>query len=189
MTQIKPKEQEPVTIIISRVVKPGHEDEFEAWLKGIGKDVQQFEGYMGVNILKKSTGSGTEYVNVFRFDSYDNMHKWERSDIRKRWLDKLDHMVICVTEPKIVTGLEYWFTLPDKPLEQPPPRYKMAILIWAVIFPILLVLPPIIRDIMAGQPAYLITAVTSMIMVTLMTYLIMPQITRIFSGWLFGDKS
>ena len=181
--------QEPVTIVISRTVKPGHQQKFEQWLNGIGKAVQSFDGYLGVNIIKPSTdATRLEYVNIFRFNSYGNMHRWEVSEIRQNWLKQLDDMVICVTEPKIITGLEYWFTLPDKPLEQPPPRYKMALLVWLVIFPILLLIPPLIQDLMTDQPRYAITAVTSMVMVILMTYIIMPQITKVFSRWLFGTK-
>jgi antibiotic biosynthesis monooxygenase (ABM) superfamily enzyme len=36
-----------------------------------------------------------------------------------------------------VTGLESWFTLPGQPRTPPPPPYKMALLTWITIFPLI----------------------------------------------------
>lgn len=176
---------DPVTIIISRVVKPGCQEVFEVSLKGISEEVKKFAGYMGGNLIRPADGSKLEYVNIFRFDSYENMHAWEISEVRKKWLMKLDALVERESKPQVITGLEYWFTLPEKPLEKPPPRHKMAVLIWLAVFPILLVLPPAIRNLLHGFPDILVIAAISCAMVAIMTFIIMPLLTRCFARWLF----
>jgi antibiotic biosynthesis monooxygenase (ABM) superfamily enzyme len=42
-----------------------------------------------------------------------------------------------------VTGLETWFTLPGAPGAVPPPPYKMALLTWITIFPLMCLSPRI----------------------------------------------
>ncbi|HEY5987201.1 MAG TPA: hypothetical protein VIV12_12630, partial [Streptosporangiaceae bacterium] len=41
------------------------------------------------------------------------------------------------TGTEFLTGLESWFTLPTQPAAPPPPPYKMAILTWVTIFPLI----------------------------------------------------
>jgi len=176
---------DPVTIIITRVVKPGYQQAFESALQEISGQVKKFPGYMGGNLIRPSNGSNLEYVNIFRFDTYEHMHAWETSQVRQKWLRKLDELLDCESKPQIITGLEYWFTLPENPLEKPPPRHKMALLIWLAVFPILLVLPPAIRDLLKGFPDIVVVAAISALMVTLMTFVIMPLLTRCFARWLF----
>jgi hypothetical protein len=38
---------------------------------------------------------------------------------------------------QVLTGLESWFTLPTQPGLPPPPRYKMALVTWVTIFPLI----------------------------------------------------
>ena len=177
--------RDPVTIIISRVVKPGYQQAFETAITEISEEVKKFAGYMGGNLIRPADGSKLDYVNIFRFDSYEHMHAWEISEVRKKWLMKLEELVECESKPQVITGLEYWFTLPDKPLEKPPPRHKMAVLIWLAVFPILLVLPAAIRNLLHGFPDILVIATISCVMVAIMTFIIMPLLTRCFARWLF----
>src|SRR5262249_38959792 len=38
---------------------------------------------------------------------------------------------------QVLTGLESWFTLPTQPGVPPPPPYKMALVTWVTIFPLI----------------------------------------------------
>ena len=67
----------PVTVVISRKVRPGKEAEFEAWLHGVCGDALRFPGHMGVNVLKPTEAGSREYVLIFRFDSYAHLAAWE----------------------------------------------------------------------------------------------------------------
>ncbi|HJS83502.1 MAG TPA: antibiotic biosynthesis monooxygenase [Nitrososphaera sp.] len=119
----------PVTVIVTRRAKKGKIKEFEEWMDGIIHEVMKFEGHMGSNIIRPTDElTNPEYVIIFRFSTYENLAKWERSEIRKEWLEKSRK----VTEGEAViekqTGLEFWFTprsgRPDKahelPLVTPP---------------------------------------------------------------------
>jgi hypothetical protein len=183
----------PVTVIVTRKAKKGKISEFEEWMDGIVHEAMKFEGHMGVNIIRPSDPSNPEYVVIFRFNTYENLTKWEKSEIRKEWLNKSKE--VAEGEPMIEkqTGLEFWFTPRsgtgningDKaPTAMPPPRYKMAIVITGIIFVLVSILLPQIRQLTIGFPVVLSTLVGVVIMVLLMTYVIMPYVTRLLGPWL-----
>jgi antibiotic biosynthesis monooxygenase (ABM) superfamily enzyme len=99
---------------------------------------------MGIDIIRPTPNttnskSRSEYVVIFRFNSYENLEKWERSPIRNEWLQKGRKLAEVDPNVQKMTGLEFWFTpyfkdesSPLIPL-RPPPRYKMVIVTVPVI--------------------------------------------------------
>ena len=187
------KNDGPVTVIVTRKARIGKIGEFEEWMDGIIHEAMKFEGHMGVNIIRPPDPSNPEYVVIFRFNTYANLTKWEKSEIRKEWLNKSKE--VTEGEPMVEkqTGLEFWFTPRsgtesingDKaPAAMPPPRYKMAIVITGIIFVLVSILLPQIRQLTIDLPVLLSTLVGVVIMVLLMTYVIMPIVTKLLRPWL-----
>ncbi len=177
----------PVTAIASRRVKPGHEEEFEEWLSGILSEANRFPGYLGSEIIRPSNPDD-EYRIVFRFDHESNLHAWETSEERRRWLRKSRPLLQEEEKVDFFTGLETWFTLPSKPGAPPPPRYKMAIVTWLGVFPVVAVFFFFFGHWLNMLPPLLRTLIFTAGMVALMTYVIMPRMTRLFSFWLYPDS-
>jgi antibiotic biosynthesis monooxygenase (ABM) superfamily enzyme len=94
---------------------------------------------------------------------------------------------LILEEPKVrvLTGLEAWFTLPSKEGASPPPRYKMAVITWLAVFPLATLVFLALQPLLGGAPAVLRTLVFTIVMVTTMTYVVMPRMTRLFSFWLY----
>jgi uncharacterized protein len=187
----------PVTVIVKRIAKKDKIKEFEEWLSGISKEVSRQEGSMGIDIIKPtpniSNKSKPEYVIIFRFNTYENLDKWEKSPIRHEWLQKGRKLAESDYDVQKMTGLEFWFTpyfndesSPMIPL-QPPPRYKMVIVTIPVISILLMTLVPQIHFLTEMLsipfPVRLVIALT--ITVLLMTYIIMPLLTKLLKPWLF----
>lgn len=175
----------PVTAVIRRTVKPGKEAEFELWLKGIGGDALQFPGHMGTNIIRPTSASRPEYVIIFRFDSYQHLEDWETSEIRHRWVQRVQDLIIGETHIHRLSGLEYWFTVQDLPEYDAPPRIKMAVVTWLALFPVVLVVQPLMLWLLDFLPSWTQVMIIAAVMVGLMTYAVMPVMTKIFKPWLF----
>jgi antibiotic biosynthesis monooxygenase (ABM) superfamily enzyme len=192
------KQSKPVTVIVKRIAKKDKIKEFEEWLSGISKDISRQEGMMGIDIIKPTSNSTnnkskSEYVIIFRFNSYENLEKWEKSPIRNEWLQKSRKLAEPKYDVQKMTGLEFWFTpyfkdesSPLIPL-QPPPRYKMVIVTVPVISFLLLTLVPQIHFLteMLSIPYSVRLVIALTITVLLMTYVIMPFLTKILKSWLF----
>jgi antibiotic biosynthesis monooxygenase (ABM) superfamily enzyme len=181
------EEDPPVTAIATRRVKKGREKEFEDWISGILVAAQRFPGYLGSNVVRPGEPGDDEYQIVFQFDHESNLKNWEHSQERRRWLDKADPL-INEEKVRILTGLETWFTLPSKTGEPAPPRYKMATVTWLAIFPTALVIFTLFGPLLNLLPLVLRTLVFTLTMITLMTYVIMPRMTRLFSFWLYPEE-
>ncbi|CAA9452234.1 MAG: hypothetical protein AVDCRST_MAG02-956 [uncultured Rubrobacteraceae bacterium] len=181
------REDPPATGVASRRVEPGREGEFEDWISGILGEVREFPGYLGTEILRPSSAEDDEYRILYRFDHASNLERWEKSDERRRWLDRAEPLVREQTVRRL-TGLETWFTLPSRAGEPAPPRYKMAVVTWIAVFPLATVLFMLLQPLLGGAPTVLRTLAFTLVMVTTMTYVVMPRMTRLFSFWLYPKE-
>ncbi len=177
----------PVTAVASRRVRPGREQEFEEWAAGILGTVNEFPGYLGSEVLRPGDHPGDdEYRIVFRFDQASNMRAWEESEERRRWLLRVEPL-IHEEKVNVLTGLETWFTRPSRPGEPAPPRYKMVVVTWLAVYPLITLILVLFGPVLGLLPMLVRTLVLTVLMVTLMTYVIMPRMTRLFSFWLYPD--
>lgn len=178
-------EEGPVTVTLARQVRPGREADYEAWISGVVEEASHFAGHQGASVLRPH-GAGGDYVIIYRFDSYAHCKAWEDSPQRARWLDRLGDMVVGEPSVKRVTGLETWFDLPEVPAAtKPPPPHKMAIVLIVVVFVLVYIFNLLLGPLMDGWPLALKVLTIATIQVLLMTYLVMPRVTKLLRGWLF----
>jgi len=128
-----------VTVSIARKVASGKEKAYEDWLHRISDVAIKFPGHQGVHILKPSSKTGGEYVLIVGFSSYAHQKTWEDSPERQQFLDDLEEkeLIEGCTKIKKVSGLEFWFTLPEVPSHSVPNRHKMALVLIVVVFSLL----------------------------------------------------
>lgn len=69
------------------------------------------------------------------------------------------------------------------------PKARMAILTWAVVYPLITGLLAVLDPVLTGLPMPLRTLVLSAIMVPIMVYLAMPAATSRLSNWLNASTS
>lgn len=177
----------PVTIIVKRRPKPGMEKEFEEVMSGTTRDAMTFPGHLGVNILRP-TSPQDYYRIVFKFDSMRNYIAWESSEIRSQWLQRYAHVTLGDDEQEILSGLETWFTLPGGEALVPPPKHKMAIIIWISIFPLSIAAHYLIRPVLGGIHIVWQAGIISLVLVIMMTYVVMPFMSKLFHYWLHSEK-
>ncbi|WP_392532788.1 antibiotic biosynthesis monooxygenase [Nostoc sp. C117] len=176
-----------VTVVITQLVKPGCEKAYEAWLKDITSVSRTYAGHMGTNVIRPQLGVRSEYVIIFRFDSYENLKAWMTSEDREFWLNKGKPLIESDADVQEICGLEAWFSLPGKPLKTPP-RYKTALLTWSAVFVLINLLNTFLVPLLRGLPPLIISLIVTIIMVVLLTYFVMPRVSRFFSFWLYGKS-
>jgi uncharacterized protein len=110
----------PVTTIVNRRVKPGHEPFYEQFLEGIIAAASEFPGHLGVEVFRPESATAGEYRTVYRFDTAEHLRAWLDSDEHAAWLERAEPHVIGPMHTSFVTGLESWFTLPGRPGHRHP---------------------------------------------------------------------
>jgi hypothetical protein len=168
------EDAQPVTVLVRHVVAPEHVEQFRAWVSGISGASSEFEGYMGTEVIRPvSDGDGGEFVVIFRFNSYPNLERWLGSPERERWLARGRDFASPDAELE-QHSLEFWFA-PSKS-SSIPPRYKMAIVTFLVIWPLVHFLPPLVgRAIGPGTLGAEVVGVAAI--VGLMSYVVMPLVS------------
>ncbi|HEY9849812.1 MAG TPA: antibiotic biosynthesis monooxygenase [Leptolyngbyaceae cyanobacterium] len=178
-------DRQPITAVISHLVKQGCEEEYEQWLRDISAVAQQFEGHAGVSFIRPQDAAHPEYVIILKFDCYKHLKEWMDSPTRQRWIDLVKPLVQQDQNVQILTGLETWFTLPGKLVQHPPKRYKMAILTSLAVFAVAQLLGILIAPGLTVLPPLVRSLVLTVLTVFCLTYLVMPRVTRLFYGWLY----
>jgi uncharacterized protein len=175
---------ESVTVVVTRKVKRGRESEYEDWLRRLLEEAKSMKGYLGATIHKPAPGS-TEYTSIFRFDTVDNLRKFEESEMRSRYLREVVDYVETDAIWKKFTGLEFWFSPPKGTLIPQPSRFRMALVTIAVVFGLVISIGQLVGMVATEVPSYIRLFVTISIEIFLMTYVLMPRITKLLAKWIY----
>ncbi len=180
-----PNYDPPATVDILKPVKPGCEAAFEVVLADLIEAAKAFEGHLGVNVFRPGDHAHPEYRIVFKFDRISHLKQWETSPIRQKLVERANRLTVGQGQFSVLTGLETWFTLPIQPGLTPPPRYKMMVITGIAIYVLINLIGTFIVPLILFLPLLLRTLVVTALMVALMTYVVMPRITKLFAGWLY----
>jgi len=178
-------DEQPVTITVSRRIATGREEDFERAAADVLRALGRFEGFLGGTVLKPGSEDGDHHI-VYRFADGERLAAWERSPDRARFLEEVDEMVE-VERWEHVTGLETWFALPQD-ARRHPPRWKMWVVTSVALYPLQLAIAYELAPRMAGLPVPARTAMISIGMVGLMSYAVMPVVTRACRRWLYPGR-
>jgi hypothetical protein len=178
----------PVTTTVTRRVKPGHEALYEQFLEAIIAAASRFPGHLGAEVFRPQTAAAGDYRIVYRFDTAQHLRAWLDSPEHAAWLERAEPHVIGPLHRQVLTGLEGWFTLPTQPAAPPPPRTKMALVTWVTIFPLITLVVIASAPLIGGLPLVARLAVTTGVTVSLMTWVVMPRVTRLLGRWLYPDR-
>ena len=173
-----------VTAVIIHRVRPGREAGYEAWSQGIALDARSFRGYLGAHILRPELGVTPDYTIVVQFDTGQHLDEWMQSNTRRDWIERVKPLVLEPESIRTITGLEPWFHLPQQSQSLSPKRYKQAILVWIGVASIALTLSPHVMALLNSWPWILRVFINMGITVVLLTYWVMPTLTRCFRPWL-----
>jgi uncharacterized protein len=182
----------PITVLVSRHPCKDKEREFEKALSDTIDVALKFPGHLGVTILKPQVNEPNIYRIIVKFDCAANYQKWYRSPEALYWFNVLASLEEQPPNLEVMTGLEAWFAVSNSATLRPivpPLRYKMALITWLAIFPLIVVINLLFGNILVRLPMLLRSLILSATLVLLMTYVVMPRMTRLFTSWLYPSKS
>ena len=179
----------PITVIVDRTVRPGNEKAFEELYDRIRETSSQFKGYITGHIIKPTKKGDTRYQVMFQFDTQENLNKWVKSHERKYWIDQIDPLLEKQTHLQVITGFETWFALPGQKTMTPPKRLKMALVTWLAITPLLITFTYLVGPYIKDLPIPLRVSISTPWLVLIMTYFLMPLMTKLFKTWLFPSSN
>ncbi len=177
----------PITLVISEVIDPNRIQEYEAWTKGINQVAQQFNGFLGVEVISPRDAGYPEYVVIVKFENYNSFRTWMTSPIYHEWLEKSRGLIAVRSTQQLPSGLEMWFSLPKNKWTDytEPPYYKKVILGVLAVYPLILLSNFLLNPFLQNFGYFLSLLISVIFVSALLTYPVMPQLTKLFRFWLY----
>ncbi len=176
----------PVTTVVERHVKADRVDDYEEWLRRLLADAASLDGFQGADIHRPQPGAPAPvYTSVFRFATLENLRAFEVSDLRRRYMADVIDLVEADAAWSTHTGLELWFAAPPGTVVPQPVRWRMALLLGLVVYALVLIFGAIAGALIPSWPFPLRLAVVIAVEITLMTYVLLPFLTRRLARWIF----
>ncbi|PHQ25858.1 antibiotic biosynthesis monooxygenase [Marinobacter guineae] len=179
---------DPLTVVVSRRVKKGNQEAFEALSSKMTERASRFPGYLGTAMFRPASPDDPEYRIVFKFRDREALAAWEASEERAELLEQIESLLVQPSEREVTSGIVTWFTLPGQNPVKPPPKWKMTIVSWLALYPAVTLVFILFGDWLAQIPLLIRTLMVTVVVMVLMSYVLMPRMTRWFAFWLFPDK-
>lgn len=187
---------EPITVSIRREVDPAQISEATTWVQTGVNLAHKYPGFLGSGWVRAGDESQVWHM-LYRFASTETLEAWENSSERIWWLS-MGQGFIRSERSRRRTGIEGWFDepatgsirLPDadalEGVPAAPQRWKQAITIWLGFFPVNLLFTLAISPVPGwGElPLWLRVLITTVTLTPIMTYWVLPWVTRALRGWL-----
>ena len=172
----------PIHIAITRRVRLGRAAEFQAALREFFQTSFAHGGVLGATMIVPPPGSDSREFGILRtFADEKERDDFYASPIFKAWEAKCEPLTETGSwTHRPLHGLEAWFRSP----QSPPPRWKMAVATFAGVFPTAAILNLTLGAAIRPWPFIVSSVVFNAAMVALLTWIVMPLVTRAFHGWL-----
>lgn len=169
----------PIHIAITRRVLPGKEEEFREALRHFLGESFIHDGVHGASMITGLPGADSREIGILRtFKDVAERDEFYNSEHFRKW----EEYASTLTEEPVyreLNGLEAWFRSPVA-----PPRWKMAIVTLCGVFPTSIFLSLTIGPLVKDFPMAIRLFIMAALMVGLLTWVVMPVLTRIMKGWI-----
>jgi uncharacterized protein len=173
----------PMTAVVTRDVTPGREGDYEAWAARIVAATAR-HGATGHTFLTPLAADPTRRVLIVQFPTENDVKAWDDSEDRERLVREAAEFSSLHVQR--ASGLETWFTLPGKTAIVPPPRWKQLLATLVGAYPLVVLLSAYVLPKIVTWPLLVRSLVLPVVLLSLMTYVIMPLLTRALRRWLYS---
>jgi antibiotic biosynthesis monooxygenase (ABM) superfamily enzyme len=144
-----------------------------------------FPGHLGIHVLKPAETGRRDYQFIVQFASRKQMEEFNEWPVFLQFRTAVEPLQERQPTFEELTGLETWFTLPGASVIHPLPRWKMIVLTILGIYPTSTLVNAVLKPYVEAWPWPLPGVPVVLVMVPLLTFVVMPLLTRCFRFWLY----
>jgi len=174
-----------IVLVLTRRAHPGHEADFERAIHAVNQYAQDFPGHHGVTIVQPQQDSSSPYTILARLNDQQAADAWMADPHRARLIAQADRYADDGLHVHTLSGLEGWVRQPGKPVMVPPPQWKVALATLAGVVPVLEIVLFLGGQYLKPLPVVAQPIVLSILLTPIMSYAVMPVVTRLLRGFLY----
>lgn len=177
-----------VTAIVT-AVKPSMEEEYWAWEHKIHAAQAKFPGFGGVYVQPPAPGKPGQWTTLLRFDTPQGLENWFESTERRELLTEANKFVDNTRFHQVASTFPGFFP-GEEECGRPTPKWKAALMVLIGLFPVLEVLRIVYTPWAAAIHIRLVLALalSTVLSVSMVSFVTMPLLVKIFAWWLAPAK-
>lgn len=168
-------------------VRPEALDDFRTVAKEMVGTVGRHPGHIANEVMEPADQSSPMFSFTMHFASEATLHDWLSSDAHRSFVARIRPLTSGHYHAQVRSSLAGW--IPAQ-VGRTPPHYKSAIATYCGLLPSLLTLRWALDQLgiqILGPTLAL--AVTLAVSCTLMTWIVMPFVTKLLAPWLYSSTS
>jgi antibiotic biosynthesis monooxygenase (ABM) superfamily enzyme len=185
----QPDQRANASRVIEHTVPRGKGLAFRRWHAKVIRTAWRFKGYIRTDLPPPLKGQKQlKWYSIVHFDSPENLNAWLKSEEREAAINTEDHPVESYQFKSFTTGLEGWFSakLGGEQMGLGLPAWKQNLAVVLGLYPTLMTQSVLLGalGIMKHLPHPSAMLLDNFISCSLLTWLVMPFVTRSLSFWL-----
>jgi uncharacterized protein len=188
MTNSQVDQAPSVSLVIEHIVPKGKGLSFRFWHGNLTRSAKKFKGYIRTDLCPPVKGSQLKWHSIIHFDSPEHLNIWIKSDEREKLIESGKKTFESYQFKSFSTGLEGWFS-PKTKSEQiglGPPAWKQTAAVLFGLYPTVMIQSLLFSSlgVMKYWPLSNSMLVNNLITCSLLTWVVMPLVTRSLGFWL-----
>ena len=169
------------TIVTSRAIRAGHEQDFERWVEELNRLARVAPGYRAA--IRLGQTAGFQHL-LFRFDDRAAADTWHDDLKMRAHVAIADRFSTALRQLEVGDGVIF-----DLPSDASASKWKRFVTTWLTVFPVLLIISMMVRAALKDAPLPLQLLPSSLLLTATLQWIILPRLQRYTRFWLLQDGS
>jgi hypothetical protein len=176
-----------VTEVVTTYVKPGKDNEYQAWAEKIHQAEAEFPGYRGAYLQPPASQHQHYWTTLVRFATPEQLDRWLGSEVRKAFLRQHEELVQSWEHHRLPSSFSGWFPI-DAATSESPKSWKQSMIVILMLFPIVMLEIRFLSPLLGGVSTSPATFIGNVISVVLLAWPFMPLAIASMKWWLLPRK-
>jgi antibiotic biosynthesis monooxygenase (ABM) superfamily enzyme len=181
------------SFVVEYIVPVDQERSFNQWYARLVDAARQFKGYTRTDLCPPlDCGDGVvKWYYIVHFATPQDLKRWLKSDIRRDLLEEGHNTFLAYRYKSFTTGLEGWFSHQSgwdgEQRSLGPPAWKQVLAVVMGLYPTIMIQGLIFGalGLMQTWPRPLAMVINNLITSSVLTWLVMPRVSRVLGFWLY----